>query len=182
MDGSRDPALDAARYRATRGDEPAADVDVARMAAEQEAREREERLAERRRRDRAATQHLWVERRIREAQERGDFENLPGAGKPIPGLTSGDPDWWVKALVEREQLTDLGPESVRLRRDDRDLDAQLDAMRDPADVRAALQEFNSRILAARAAPAAGPPLVTPTRDVEAEIQRWQARRGTGSAR
>ena len=38
-----------------------------------------------------------VERQIREAQERGEFENLPGAGKPLRGLGGADdPDWWVK--------------------------------------------------------------------------------------
>jgi len=39
----------------------------------------------------------WVDKQIREAQERGDFDDLPGAGKPLPHL--GDPDdadWWVK--------------------------------------------------------------------------------------
>lgn len=179
MDDARDPALDAARYRAGRepGAEDAPEVDVERMADRHERREREEALADRRRRERAATQHLWVERRIVEAQRRGDFENLPGAGKPIPGLTSGDPDWWVKAMVEREQLTDLGPESTRLRRDDRELDRRLDSFRDEADVRAAVAELNSRVLAARAAPPSGPPLVTPTRDVEAEVRRWRERRG-----
>ena len=28
----------------------------------------------------------WVDKRIREATERGEFENLPGAGKPLRGL------------------------------------------------------------------------------------------------
>lgn len=28
----------------------------------------------------------WIDRQIREARERGDFDNLPGAGKRIPGL------------------------------------------------------------------------------------------------
>jgi hypothetical protein len=27
-----------------------------------------------------------AERRIREAGERGEFDNLPGAGQPLPGL------------------------------------------------------------------------------------------------
>ena len=26
----------------------------------------------------------WIDRQINEAQERGDFDNLPGAGKPLP--------------------------------------------------------------------------------------------------
>ena len=31
-------------------------------------------------------QSQWVEQQLRIAQERGDFDNLPGAGKPIEGL------------------------------------------------------------------------------------------------
>jgi hypothetical protein len=36
----------------------------------------------------------WVERQIREAQERGAFDNLPGAGKPIPGIAEPDDEHW----------------------------------------------------------------------------------------
>ena len=42
----------------------------------------------------------WFEEQIRQAQEAGAFENLPGAGKPLPDLEAAyDPDWWVKKLV-----------------------------------------------------------------------------------
>jgi hypothetical protein len=52
----------------------------------------------------------WVERQIREAQERGEFDNLPGAGKPLPGLTGQyDEMWWVKQVAQREQLSLLPP-------------------------------------------------------------------------
>ncbi len=46
-----------------------------------------------------------AERRIRQAMERGEFDDLPGAGKPIPG--AGEPDdplWWIRKWVERERL------------------------------------------------------------------------------
>ena len=47
----------------------------------------------------------WVERQVREAIERGEFDNLPGAGRPLPGINGrADKDWWVKSLLEREQL------------------------------------------------------------------------------
>jgi len=47
----------------------------------------------------------WIERQIREAIERGEFDNLPGHGKPIKGLNGRDDEnWWVKAYLEREQL------------------------------------------------------------------------------
>ena len=36
--------------------------------------------------------------------ERGEFDDLPGAGKPIPGAgRPHEPNWWVKSFVERER-------------------------------------------------------------------------------
>ena len=32
----------------------------------------------------------WIDRQINEAAERGAFDNLPGAGKPLPKRTSAD--------------------------------------------------------------------------------------------
>ena len=55
-------------------------------------------------------QTTWVDLQIRQAQERGEFDNLPGAGKPIEGLgAEHDPDWWLKKLVERERIAVLPP-------------------------------------------------------------------------
>ncbi len=46
-----------------------------------------------------------VERRIREATERGDFADLPGAGRPLEDLgESYDPAWWAKRWVRRQRL------------------------------------------------------------------------------
>ena len=46
-----------------------------------------------------------MERAIREAQERGEFDDLPGAGKPLADL--GDPDdpmWWVRRWAGRRAV------------------------------------------------------------------------------
>jgi hypothetical protein len=58
-----------------------------------------------------------VERRIREAMERGEFDKLPGAGKPIPDLDENEDELaWVKRWMKREgidlgrELKDLTPE------------------------------------------------------------------------
>jgi hypothetical protein len=57
-----------------------------------------------------------VERRIREAIDRGEFDDLPGAGEPLPDLgLDDDPGWWVRRWVEREHLSDRGRELRRLR-------------------------------------------------------------------
>lgn len=45
-----------------------------------------------------------VERAIRKAMEAGEFENLPGAGKPIPGAGTVDDDlWWVRSWLGRNR-------------------------------------------------------------------------------
>ena len=45
-----------------------------------------------------------VERKIREAMARGEFDDLPGQGEPLPDLGKPyDPNWWVKSWVERER-------------------------------------------------------------------------------
>ena len=45
----------------------------------------------------------WVERQIRDARERGSFDELPGAGKPLPKAASDDLAW-VREKVRREGL------------------------------------------------------------------------------
>jgi hypothetical protein len=48
----------------------------------------------------------WIEAQIRVAQEEGAFDNLPGAGKPLPNLSQDfDLNVWVRQLVQREQLS-----------------------------------------------------------------------------
>ena len=54
------------------------------------------------------TRESYVEQMIRRAAELGKFENLPGAGKPIPDLDQPyDENWWLKKLIRQEQLRDL---------------------------------------------------------------------------
>ena len=43
---------------------------------------------------------LFVERIIEEAIARGDFDDLPGEGKPLPTGDDG-PGWWIRSYVER---------------------------------------------------------------------------------
>jgi hypothetical protein len=48
-----------------------------------------------------------VERAIRQAAERGEFDDLPGAGKPLPGAGSRDDAlWWVRGWMERQRRID----------------------------------------------------------------------------
>ncbi len=45
-----------------------------------------------------------ADRLIRESIERGEFDDLPGAGKPIAGLDKPyDAHWWLKSFLDRER-------------------------------------------------------------------------------
>jgi hypothetical protein len=154
-----DPVRDAARYRVQRD-----------SGGEPEAQEQGSP------RGRMENRHLWVDVVIDQAIARGEFDNLPLAGKPIPGIARHDPDWWLKALIEREQISGVLPEAIQLRKDDAVLADRLDALHTQDDVRAAVEEFNARIVSARRQLMGGPPVVTPLRDVEREVRGWAERR------
>ncbi|WP_244246831.1 DUF1992 domain-containing protein [Nocardioides euryhalodurans] len=130
-------------------------------------------------RARMREQHTWVDLQVRRAMERGDFDDLPGAGKPLGDLGADhDPDWWLKQLIEREKVTGVLPPALQLRKDDAELDALLDGLASERDVRREIEDFNARVMRARYTPVDGPPLVTQPRDVDAEVARWRERRST----
>lgn len=123
----------------------------------------------------------WVDEVVRQAIARGEFDHLAYAGRPIPGLTRHDPDWWLRAYIQREHITGVGPEAFLLRRDDAELDARLDAERSEDRVREIVEEFNRRVVEARRQLFGGPPVVTKTRDADVEVARWHERRLAASA-
>ncbi|KTR37920.1 MULTISPECIES: DUF1992 domain-containing protein [Curtobacterium] len=115
--------------------------------------------------------------RIEEAERRGVFEGNPYHGKPLPGNDGRhDPDWWIKAKIEREDIRGIAPPALALRTEDAELDDHLDALTTEDDVRAVLVDFNARVKEARRQLLGGPPVVTPMRDVDAEVGRWRERR------
>jgi hypothetical protein len=127
----------------------------------------------------ARVQHQtrWVDLQIQQAMERGDFDDLPGFGKPIAGLGHDhDPDWWVKKLVEREQITGVLPPALQVRKDDAELDDRLDRISAEQEVRREVEEFNARVRKAMYQPLGGPPMITRQRDIEVEVEAWRARR------
>jgi hypothetical protein len=130
--------------------------------------------AEARRRQRHI--HTWVDHQIQQAIDRGDFDDLPGKGKPIEDLgVEHDPDWWLKKLVERERIVVLPP-SIQLRKDDAALDDLLDQQPSEQAAREVVEDFNARVIRARYQLPSGPPLITMPRDVERTLAAWRERR------
>lgn len=118
-----------------------------------------------------------VESAIQQAIRQGEFDNLPGAGKPLEGLGERhDPDWWVRRKIEREQLSGLGPPALALRVEHAEFAERLDALTHEREVRDYVADFNLRVRTARLQLLGGPPVVTPEHDVEAEVAAWRERR------
>ncbi|WP_227982545.1 DUF1992 domain-containing protein [Nocardia spumae] len=91
----------------------------------------------------------WIDKQIREASERGEFDNLTGAGKPLPGVGEPyDENWWLRNYLRREGVGGeaLLPTSLVLRRDLERLPATVADMDSEAEVRAYVTELNSRIV------------------------------------
>lgn len=128
----------------------------------------------------------WVDQTIAQAERQGAFDDLPGAGKPLRDVDTGaDPDWWVKSLIEREQL-DLSaamPGAMQLRREKADFPQSLLGLADETAVRERLEDFNERVLADRRRPHVGPgsPPVVGRVDVDEMLQAWRSLRAGSRA-
>lgn len=121
--------------------------------------------------------HSWVDLEIEQALRRGEFDNLPGAGKPIKNLEQNDPDWWVKGLIERERL-DLSsalPTVMALRQERRGFPESLAGISDEVAVRERLADYNQRVLDDRRKPVVGPnsPAVAGRVDVDEMVEQWR---------
>jgi hypothetical protein len=121
-------------------------------------------------------QALWVDLQVRRAIDRGDFANLPGAGKPLHLPEQHDPDWWVKRLIEREKITGVAPPAIALRHEDAELDETIDREWAEDGVRRVVEDFNRRVIEARRQLTGGPPVITRPRDPDVEVDRWRERR------
>lgn len=131
----------------------------------------------------------WVERQIQDAQARGEFDNLPGAGKPLRSLdTPPSENWWVEGLIERENL-DMSaalPPQLALRKEGQALSKRIMDERSETVVREILEDFNARVRECWRRPMDGPLAVVRTVDVEELVGQWrereEARRAAQSAR
>ena len=119
-----------------------------------------------------------VDRQLREAQERGEFDNLPGMGKPLPDAgREYDEDWWVKDWLRREgEASAVLPPTLQLRREAEDLEKLVDRRSTEAGVRELVANLNEQIRKARVGLLNGPPVLLPPFDAEAVVRGWRERR------
>lgn len=123
--------------------------------------------------------HSWdalVEHRIREAQQAGQFDNLPGFGKPLADL--GDPhdeNWWIRRKL-RDEGVSVVPPSLAILKDIQDTLAGLEKLPSEQAVRAMVGQLNDRIRKAQFAVTEGPATTAMPVDVDEILTRWRALR------
>ena len=123
----------------------------------------------------------WIDAQIRVAQEAGAFDNLPGAGKPLPNLDQDfDLSMWVRQLVEREQLSmaSMLPPSLELLRKVETELAALEKLDDEASVRQGVAALNAEIAKVNATVTEGPPTRLGMLAIDQVLARWRRTRST----
>jgi DnaJ-like protein len=123
----------------------------------------------------------YVDRRIREAEERGEFDDLPGTGKPLPGIDRPpSADWWLKKLMEREKLgIHALPPALALRKEAQELMATLSERWSEAAVRDAVEDYNRRAAKVRRDPQIGSSVTVDLLDADKAVAVWRARKQAG---
>ncbi len=120
-----------------------------------------------------------VDRQIREAMERGEFDNLPGAGKPLPDdwYRASDESWWITRKMRSEGIStaDLVPPPVRLRRERDGIQEALRVCRTEEQARQVVTDLNRRIDDVNVRREGPPGMLVRKLDVEETIAEWRNR-------
>ncbi|MEV0118492.1 DUF1992 domain-containing protein [Streptomyces sp. NPDC050844] len=119
----------------------------------------------------------WIDKQIREAEQRGDFASLPGRGKPLPeslDTTSYDEQWWIKQKMVREGVSHLPP-TLALRKEAEDVLAAAPDAPSESMARRLVTDLNEKITEALRRPPPGPPLGLKPFDVDEIARTWRER-------
>jgi hypothetical protein len=129
----------------------------------------------------------WVDQQIADAERRGVFDDLPGAGKPLnlrPGAADGDyGQAWARDYARREGVAaeEMLPTPLRLRREMERLAETAGEFRSEAEIREAAADLNRRIVEWRRIPV-GPPVHVRLVNADDLVARWRAARASRAAR
>jgi Domain of unknown function (DUF1992) len=122
----------------------------------------------------------WIDRQISEAAQRGAFDGLPGAGKPLPKRADGDDGQsWLRDYLRREGVSaeELLPTPLKLRKEAERLTGTVHDLGSEQEVRDAVAELNRRIIQWRRIPV-GPPVFLSLVDEDTLVRKWQDARAS----
>ena len=127
----------------------------------------------------------WIDQQIADAEKRGVFDNLPGAGKPL-GLKPEGGDYgqaWVRDYARREGVPpeEFLPTPLRLRKEIERLTEAVGEMRSEQEVRDTVGDLNRRILEWRRF-SQGPPVFVRLVNKEEMLDRWRSAQAAKRAR
>jgi hypothetical protein len=119
-----------------------------------------------------------LDRQIRAAEERGEFDDLPGKGKPLASESAPyRPDWWVNQVIERENAGAYAiPRALALRKVADELLAGATGFESERAVQAAVEDYNEQADVARKLPQEGRAVVLPRLEADAIVEGWRAGR------
>jgi len=119
-----------------------------------------------------------LEEMMRRAAADGAFDNLQGAGKPIPDLDDRRPavDRWLEKKCADEGLSLPLPTGLQLKVDVANELQRLRASDDEREVRAGLAAVNARIAHANARHLGGPTARLAPFDIDDWVRRWRVAR------
>jgi len=123
----------------------------------------------------------WIDQQVAEAERRGVFDDLPGAGKPLnlrPGAPDGDyGQAWARDYARREGVPaeEMLPTPLRLRREIERLAETAGEFRSEQEVREAAADLNRRIVEWRRIPV-GPPVHVRLVNADDLVARWRSAR------
>ena len=115
----------------------------------------------------------WIDQQISEAADRGAFDNLPGAGKPLPrGETGGDA--WLRNYLAREGVAaeELLPTPLKLRKERERLAETVSGLCTEQEVRDVVRDLNRRIMEWRRIPT-GPSIFLSLVGEETMVSQWR---------
>lgn len=134
------------------------------------------------RKPREVTFTSWIDQQISEAAERGAFDDLPGAGKPLPKRTEDAGQAWLRDYLCRENVPAdaLLPTPLRLRKQVQRLTETVQDFASEAEVGEAVAELNRQIIEWRRIPV-GPPVFLALVSRDDMVARWRDGRPQPSA-
>jgi hypothetical protein len=128
----------------------------------------------------------WIDQQIADAEKRGVFDDLPGAGKPLNIKPTGaDGDYgqaWVRDYARREGVApeEFLPTPLKLRREIELLADSVPELGSEAEVRETVGDLNRRIAEWRRIPV-GPPIHVRLVNTDEMVARWRAAQSARTA-
>ena len=121
----------------------------------------------------------WIDAQISRALARGDFDDLPGAGKPLPRRDREQTSYdWAVSWARRENgdVAGMLPPGLALRKEREGLPAAVARQPSEAAVRALVEDYNARVRLYWRRPQEGPAVPVGLADIEHLVAGWRRTR------